>query len=352
MIWQKICGDNVELDFLVLNDGENYQLEDKIRALGNKIYKLDVWLKSPFDYFKYNKLLNNFFKDHCDYDVLHINTGSKNFLILKFAKKYGIKKRIVHSHNTGFQSKNCLKILAGNIFKYFNKKYATDFFACSKEAGRWLFGKKLMDENKVCIVNNAIDFNKFKFDNNVGIRIRKELNILDKFVVGNIGRFTNQKNHVFLIDVFYEIYKKNKNSVLLLVGTGEKEQELKDKVKNLGLSEVVFFVGYKSNANEYLSCMDVFVMPSLYEGMPVVGVEAQANGIKCFMSKGSIPEDIKITNCVYFLELQDGAKKWADFIVNADVQRADTFEDFKNNKFLISDMCENLINLYTNENSK
>ena len=340
---------NIELDFLVLNDGETYPLEEKIKKLGNKVYKVDTWLRSPLDYVRYYKVLNEFFQKHHDYNVIHINTGSKNFLILKLAKKYGIKKRIAHSHNTGFQSKNKIEIFVGNIFKYFLKKYATDYFACSKSAGEWLFGKRNVKNGKVILINNAIDYSKFKFDEQIRLKVRDDLNIKDKFVVGNIGRFTTQKNHTFLIDIFYEIYKKNKNAILMLVGVGEKYDELKQKVEKLGLSEVVYFMGYKTNINELLCAMDVFVMPSLYEGLPVVGIEAQANGIKCFMSKNVITEEIKISKCVEFVELDKSAKQWADIILNTNLCRCDTYNDLKANGYIIKDLCNKLVNLYSME---
>ena len=310
--------DDVQMDFLVLNDGITYPLEDSIKELGLNLYKVDAWINNITDYINYYRKLNEFFAKHNDYNAIHINTSSKNFLILKLAKKYNIPIRIAHSHNTGFQTRNKIKILVGDVFKPLLKRYATHFFACSKIAGEWLFGKKSVDKGKVIIIHNAVDYDKYKFDNGVRNRIRKELDIEDKLVIGNVGRFTIQKNHTLLIDIFKEIYIKNEKSILMLVGVGEKEDETKQKVKDLGLQDKVLFLGYRNNVNELMQAMDVFVMPSLYEGLPVVGIEAQASGIPCFMSKDVITNEVKIAKNVKFIPLDNSAEKWAEIILDSD----------------------------------
>ena len=337
---------DITIDFMVLNDGQKYALEDKIKELGYNLYKIDTWINKPLDYIDYYRKINSFFKEHHDYKVVHINTSSKNFLILKIAKKYGIPVRIAHSHNIGFQSENKAQILIGNMFKPLLKKYATHYFACSKKAGKWLFGKENVENSNVKIIHNAVDYQKFKLNEEVRKDIRKELNIEDKLVIGHVGRFTNQKNHKFLINIFNEIYKKNKNTVLMLVGTGEKENEIKEITKSLNIEQNVFFMGFKNNVNELMWAMDVFLMPSLYEGLPVVGVEAQATGMPCFMSKDVITDEVKITSGVKFISLDKNAEKWADEILNSDLRRKNTEGELKKAGYFIDDMAVELAKLY------
>ncbi len=331
-----------EIDFLLLDDGKTYPLENTLKELGVKFYKLkDVWFRTPLDILKQKKALDQFFKEHHDYKVVHIHSSSKNFMVLKMAKKYGIKIRIAHSHNIGFQSKNKIKILIGDMLKKPLKKYATHYFACSKLAGKWLFGN-----SDVKVIHNAVDYQKFKFNENRRIQLRKELEIEDKLVIGNVGRFTNQKNHTFLIDIFNEIHKKNETAILMLVGMGGKEQEIRDKVEKLGLKDAVRFMGFCNNTNELFWCMDVFLLPSLYEGLPVVGVEAQCTGLPCFMSKNVITDEVKITENVTFIELEKSAKEWAETILNSNLSRRNTYEELRNAGYFIEQTVEELERFY------
>ena len=262
-------------------------------------------------------------------------------MVLKMAKKYGINVRIAHSHNIGFQSKNKMKILIGDLFKKPLKKYATHYFACSKLAGKWLFG-----ESDVKIIHNAVDYQKFQFNQARRDELRKELGLENKLIIGNVGRFTNQKNHTFLVDIFQEIHKQNENAVLMLVGIGEKEQEIRDKVETLGLTDCVKFMGFCNNTNELFWCMDVFLLPSLYEGLPIVGVEAQCTGLPCFMSKDVITDEVKIAQNVTFVELEKSPKEWAEIILNSDLSRRDTYEELKNAGYFIEQTVEELERFY------
>ena len=334
--------DKCEIEFLLLDDGQTYPLENVLKELNVKFYKLKgVWFRTPLDILKQKKALEKFFKEHHNYKVIHMHSSSKNFMVLKMAKKYGVRVRIAHSHNIGFQSKNKIKIMIGNIFKKPLKKYATHYFACSKLAGKWLFG-----EENVKMIHNAVDYEKFRFNPVKREELRKELHIEDTLVSGNVGRFTNQKNHTFLIDIFYEIYQRNKNVVLMLVGIGEKEQEIRDKVQNLGLENNVKFMGFCNNTNELFWCMDVFLLPSLYEGLPVVGVEAQCTGLPCFMSKDVITDEVKIAENVTFIPLEKSAEEWAEMILKSDLTRRDTYEELKKAGYFIEQTVEELERFY------
>lgn len=335
----------VQIDFLLLDDGNTYELEEDLRKLGSNVYKLEgVWIRKLWDFVKYCKALDEFFKVHHDYKVVHLHSSSKNFMVLKKAKKYGIGVRIAHSHNIGFQSKNKLKIMLGDIFKKPLRKYASDYFACSQLAGEWLFG-----DEKVTVIHNAVDYEKFKFNEKRRNELRKELGLEGKFVVGNVGRFTNQKNHEFLIDIFDEIHKRNKNAVLVLVGTGEKEQKIKEKVQKLGLDKNVLFLGFQNNVNEYMWIMDCFVFPSVFEGLGLVLIEAQATGMKCFTSKDVVPEEAKVSELLEYVSLEKTAEEWAEVILNSNFERKDIRNELENKGYLIEQTAHQLESFYLGE---
>ena len=339
----------IQIDYLLLDDGVKYELEDTLKEMGSNVYKLKgVWLRKPTDYFNYFKKIDEFFSQHNDYKVVHLHSSSKNFYILKSAKKYGIPVRIAHSHNIGFQSKNKIQIMIGNVCKPLLKKYATDYFACAYLAGEWLFGKKTVKDGKVRVIHNAVEYEKFKFNEKKRIEIRNRLNINEKLVIGNVGRFSEQKNHEFLIDIFNEIHKKNKMSTLMLIGKGEKEEIIRKKVKELGLENDVIFMGFCDNVNELMWAMDIFLMPSLHEGLPVVGIEAQAAGLPCFMSKYVITDEVKITELVKFIELKQSPREWAEEILKSDLSRKNTKAEIEQARYLIMDTAKELENFYIN----
>lgn len=347
-IVKNIDKEKVQIDFLLLDDGKNYELEDELENLGCKVYKLKgIWIRTPIDFIKYTKALDNFFKNHNDYDVVHMHSSSKNYMVLKKAKKYGIPVRIAHSHNIDFQTKNPIKKLIGDIFKVNLKKYATDYFACSKMAGKWLFGEKIINSDKFKVIHNAIDYDKFKFDENKRKEIRKELNIKDdEIIVGHVGRFSNQKNHEFLIGIFAELYKKNNKFKLLLIGTGEKEELIKEKVKKINLESEVIFLGFKEDVSKYYNAMDLFLFPSKFEGLSISLVESQANGLACFTSKYVVPYEVKIIDGLYFIDLRKSSKDWAEEILSKNLNREDATKKFERNKYFIKDTVSYLEEFY------
>lgn len=338
----------IQVDFLLLDDGKEHELEDDLKKLGCTIYKLNrIWIKNPLDFIKMDKALKTFFKEHNDYKIVHLHSTSKNYLVLKYAQKYNIPIRIAHSHNINFQTTSILKKAAGNILKKSLIKYSTNYFACAKVAGEWLFNSEIVQSQKFMVIHNAIDFEKFKYNKNDREIIRKEFNIgEDQLVIGNVGRFSNQKNHQFLIDIFYEIKKKKNNAKLMLVGTGELEKEIKNKVQKLHLEKDVIFTGFRKDVNKLMQAMDVFLMPSLHEGLPVVGMEAQASGLPCFMSKDVITEEVKIADNLYFISLISPASEWAEEILNKDLSRKDNYNQFKEAGYFIEDTVKTLTNFY------
>ncbi|MCI1741560.1 MAG: glycosyltransferase family 1 protein [Prevotella sp.] len=303
-----------EIDILTLDDGNHYDLEDTIKNEGFKLFKLNgIWIRKPSDFIPYIRTVNTFFREHHDYQAVHLNSSSKNAYILYCAKKWNIPIRIAHSHNTGFQSKNLVNKAIGNIFKPILKKNATHLLACSTLAGEWLFGK----DKRTKILKNGIDTEQFLFHEDWRKELRRQLGIENKFVVGCVGRFTYQKNHKLLICIFSEIKKKNPDSCLLLLGAGPLEEELKMQVHHLGLDQDVYFLGFRTDRNRWLSVMDAFVLTSDFEGLGIVLIEAQAAGLPTFAGRGAVPQEANISSLFHYESLNNNIDKWVSDILAA-----------------------------------
>ena len=255
--------------------------------------------------------------------------------------------RICHSHSTaskGETKKNILKYLLRPL----SKLYATHYFSCSEYAGKWLFGKRAYKKKKITIINNAIDIEKYQFNPEIRERIRRELLLGNSFTVGHIGRFVFQKNHEFLIDIFNELHKIHLDSKLLLIGGGPLEEDIKKKVETLHLTEYVQFLGIKENAFEYYQAMDAFVLPSHYEGLPVVAVEAQAAALPILCSDG-VTQETKKAQAFEFLPLEKGSELWAKSILkytNFDRGMAD--DSLIKDSFSIDCRAKKLEDIYLN----
>ena len=296
-------------DFLC-NTYNKIAYEDELIDSGSKIFKFTARNKN---FFKYKKELNIFFKNHAkEYDCIWVNVCSlSNIDYLKLATKYGIKKRIIHSHN----SQNMDSLLRGILHKinrFFIEKYATDFFACTKEAAIWFYKKQTL--NKVKIIKNAIDLQKYKFNNESRNEIRNAFRLENDFVIGNVGRFHFQKNQTFILNIFKEFLEKYNNAKLVLIGEGEDEIKLKQKASLLGIENKCLFVGRQNNIEQWLSAFDVFLFPSLFEGLPISLLEAQANGIP-ILASSNISKEVKINdNCIYY-SLKESSINWAKKII-------------------------------------
>ena len=342
--------DIIQIDYLLLDDGNDYELEETLRSLGSNVHKLDgVWLRKPTDYLTYCKSLNEFFAKHNDYNIVHMHSSSKNFMVLYYAKKYGINIRIAHSHSICFQSKTKVQILLGNILKLPLKKFATHYFACSEIAGKWMFGNKIVKNGEVKTIHNAVDVDKFAFNIDIREKMRNKLNLKNALVIGHVGRFTDLKNHIFLIDIFYEMYKQNENSKLILVGTGEKENEIKEKVNKLGLSNSVIFTGFKNNVSDYMQSMDVFLFPSKFEGLGLVLIEAQASGLPSFTSSNVVPMEAKVSELLNFISLENTPMVWSDKILKHNLERKDVKTNIRNIGYDIESSAKILEEFYINK---
>ena len=337
----------IQFDFLCDEDSTNIPYEE-IEQLGGRVILIPPYQKV----FKYQKELIRIFKEN-NYKIVHSHINTLSVFPLRAAKKAGVKVRIAHSHSTT-NKKEWKKNLLKQMLRPFSKAYATDYMCCSELAGRWLFGDKAYDSGQVYLLNNAIDLDKFKYNESLRKEKRKELNIKDDtLVIGHIGRFVAQKNHIFLIDIFNEVHKKNSNSLLLLVGQGPLKEEIKNKVKELKLDDSVRFLGQRNDVNELYQAFDVFCLPSLYEGLPVVGVEAQASGLLCILSN-AMTKETKVLDITKFMSLNNTPEEWADSILD-DVKRykrIDTSKEMTAKNFNIKEEAKKLekyyLNLYNN----
>ena len=246
-----------------------------------------------------------------------------SYLPLKAAKKSGIPVRIAHSHNTSIDKD--FKYPLKQYFRHRIPSVATDYCACGKEAGKFLFGDK-----DFTFIPNAIEIQNFTFNEKVRVNKRNELGIHDEYVIGHVGRLSYQKNHKFLIRIFSAFVNQYPNSILLLIGVGEKEEEIKNQVKELGLENKVKFLGSRSDVNELYQAMDVFVMPSLFEGVPVVGIEAQFSDLPCVFST-RVPSEVRFNSKTKFIDLDASIDQWVEEIIKTKNQaRKSDSEELKN----------------------
>lgn len=339
------CLDRTKLQFdFLVNTKEKCDYDDEIKALGGRIYyvpgRREGLLKSKIK-------TNEFFQKHKEYKIVHVHMSSlSNISILSAAKKNAIPCRIIHSHSTKV-SGNKIHIVLHKLNKLFISTLATNYFACSNTAAKWMYPKKLYLNQKYKIVKNGIEPEKFNFNLNVRIQKRNELGISNRFVIGHIGRFHPVKNHHFLIDIFYEIYKIDKSALLLLVGEGNLRSEIENKVENLGLKNNVMFLGVRSDIPELLQAMDAFVLPSFYEGLPVVLIEAQATGLKCYTSKNVVTNESNVCNLVEFISIKDSAETWAKKILeNRYYKRIQTQKMIKDSGYDIRIVAKEIEDLY------
>lgn len=335
--YRNVDRSKVQFDFLVHRDFEA-DYDKEILELGGKIHHLPVL--NPFGP-DYLKQLDRFYKEHPEYKIVHSHLDCLAGIPLKYAKKNNIPVRIAHAHNSN-QTKNLkypIKMFCrGNITK--NANY---LFACSEEAGKWMYQGAPFE-----VLHNAIDAEKYIYNIEIRNKVRSGLGFdSNTLVVGHIGRFMPQKNHSFLLDIFAEVLKQRSNSILLLVGEGDLETETKKKACDLGISKNVIFAGVRSDVPELLQAMDVFMLPSLYEGLPLVMVEAQAAGLPCLISDKVPIECVKTNGLVDQIPIDAGAGRWADKVINVTkIERRNTFEEIKNADFDIKENAKRLEDFY------
>ena len=318
--------DRTKIQFDFLCNTEKVAYEEEIKKLGGQIFKIPSRSKNVIMYYK---KINNFFKENAyKYDTIWVNICSlANIDYLKYAKKFKIKYRIIHCHNSQNMDSNLRKVLH-IINRKKLKLYATDFWTCSNDANKWFFDKEIMKKNSIVHVNNAIDFNKYRYNEEIRKKYRERLNLRDSLVFGHIGRFHFQKNQIFLLEVFNEIHKIKPHSKLILIGDGEDKEKILNKINQLKLENSVKLLGIRDDVEKIIQVMDAIIFPSLFEGLSLVLVEAQANGLTIFASD-TISKETKIGDNIKFISLDVTAKEWAEIILKDRFGRYDNYEKIK-----------------------
>lgn len=311
----------VHIDFASTNE-PSQELLDELHSNGSEYYCLGERNKNLF---KYRQNLKKVLEKN-KYDVIHVNGNSATMALeLSVAKQFGVPVRIAHGHN----SKTSHLIVHEFLKPLFNKMY-THAISVSKTAGDWLYGG-----NKYIILNNAIDLEKYRFNKEIRDKVRRNLKIDNKFVVGNVGKLNEQKNHTFLLKVFAELKKMRADVCLLLVGGGHLETDLRNECRALNIENDVIFTGMVNNASDYFQAMDVFVFPSLWEGFPLSVVEAQTSGLPCVLSK-KVTKNVKYLENVFFEDISEGKELWAKKIEA--LLRLDLSREMAVDKMINSDM--------------
>ena len=340
-LYRNIDRNKVQFDF-VENSGEPAAFDEEILSLGGKIYRCPHY--NGKNLFAYVKWWNTFFQKHPgEYPVVHGHLGSTAAIYLSVAKKHGAYT-IAHSHSAGNGS------AMYRMFAYPTRYIADKFFACSKDAGISRYGKTVGNDSIRCqVLNNAIDARRFSFNQETRKQVRSELHIAENaIVIGHVGRFVEAKNHLFLIDVFADIRKRDPNAVLLLIGDGERRAEIQAAIAEKHLDDAVILTGVRSNVWDFYQAMDVFVFPSVYEGLPVSLVEAQAAGLPCCVSS-NVPKDSAITDLVQFISLEDRSEKWAEIALRSvKTSRPDMLSEIQNAGFDVISTANWLENFYLN----
>ena len=292
----------VQFDFAV-SETSIFPQKDKIQKLGGRFYLLPPISHLP----KYVLVLQKIIKEN-NYKIVHCHLNCLSVFPLFASYLAGAKVRICHNHATVYKGE-MIKALAKYILRPFCRWFATDYFACSEYAGRWMYGNRRFHAGTVHVMQNGINYQKFKPDKEIRVEMRKRLDLQDKYVIGHVGRFTNSKNHKFLIELFHYCYVKNDKLRLLLIGDGELEAAIRKKVHQMGLDKAVIFYGNTDSIEKLYQAMDVFCFPSFYEGLGLAAVEAQACNVPVVASK-EVPKDVVIGRNIQFLDLKDSMENW------------------------------------------
>ena len=339
-LYRNMNREQIQFDFMVFTDQEA-DYDDEIRYLGGNIYHMPAF--KGINYLSLGKSIDQFFSAH-HYDIVHGHIGSLAPLYLKIAKKHGAFA-IAHSHatnSTDFIERTVFGFLAHPV------RYIADYFlACSKQAGIDRFGNRIVESDRFSILNNGIDCNAYKYSEERHKLLKKRFHLEDKTIIGHVGRFVPEKNHEFLIDVFEQIHQTNSDTILILAGRGPEEEKIREIVKIKNLENHVMFLGIRDDISDLMNLFDIFIFPSMHEGLGSVGVEAQAAGLPSFVSEG-IPNEAILTNHCWILSLKDSAKEWALTIERKmmEFERCDSSEEIIKAEYDIGETANRLQKFY------
>lgn len=305
--YRHVDREKVQFDFLC-NKPAPGDYDDEIRALGGRIFISPGFMSYP----KYVAYMTELFREHPEYRMIHTHNGSLMLYALVSAKKNNIPVRIAHAHATAVPLglKNELKKLMRPLIKY----VATDYWGCSDAAGRFYFSEKRWNDRHE-LIHNAIDADQFTFRQEARDAIRRQYGFGESFVLGHVGRLSPEKNQKKILEIFAEMRRLDPNTRLVMIGTGELEPALRQTAAELGLTDAVTFTGVQTNVNEWYCAFDAFIMTSFNEGLPVVAIEAQAADLPCVLSDTITPE-VRVTDQMRFLSLNDDAAHWAKTILD------------------------------------
>lgn len=298
----------IQFDFMVHRQ-ERGAYDDEIEAMGGRIFRMCPIY--PQNLFSYQRMLRTFFDNHSEYKILHSHMSELGYFAFKEAIRHDVPVRICHAHNAPvFSSETAIekfKRIPRELLARQMRKVSTDYFTCSQIAGEWLFGKK--NSEKLIFMRNAIDAQSFAYNATRALCVKADLGWTDKFVIGHVGRFCPQKNHAFLIEIFHEFHSKHPKSILALIGSGELQGKIQEKVRNLGLEKDVYFLGSRADMPDIYQAFDVFLFPSFYEGLPVSLIEAQASGLPCVISD-TISDQTRLIPAYYPVSLKEKPEQW------------------------------------------
>lgn len=337
-LYRNIDREKIQFDFIIhTNEKQAYYQE--ILDMGGRIYHFPAFNGKNMFYLKRKWM--RFFVKHTEYKILHSHVRSYASLYIPIAKKYGLKT-IIHSHSTS-NGKGIASIIKKIL--QFPLRYQADYLiACSNGAGQWLYGTRACKNNNFMFIPNAINTEKYFFSEQISTSYRKKMNLENRFVIGHVGRFHEAKNHMFLLDVFAEVYKKRSDAVLLLIGDGDLRERIMDKVHSLKLGNHVILAGSRDDVPQLMQAMDLFVLPSLWEGLPVTVVEAQAAGLPCLISD-NITTEVDLSDLVMRLPIDDPCL-WSKAILDSEIKRLDVTSEIRRAGFDVKNSVENLTKFY------
>lgn len=329
--------------YIITHNKPSQNIKSKIENLGFKIFTVPSKKES---FYRNIKSIDRIFKEN-RFDIVHSHMAKSNFIIMKLAKKNGVPLRIAHSHQS-MKIDNGPKKNIHKLIQYMNRKYANKFVGCSEDALIYGFGKKIFSNNYSSLVlHNAINLERFSFNDLYRNQLRRKYNISDdEVLIGSIGRFTYQKNQQFLLEIINKLVKYSKKNKLLLIGEGELKDDYSEYIKNNKLEENIILESPQSDINRYYSAFDIFVFPSRFEGLGIVAIEAQANGLKCIVSK-NIPKDVKQSDLIEFIDI-NSIEEWYDKLINIK-KRTNRRIDLTSSDYNIKKEYKKLIEIYNSE---
>lgn len=342
-IYRNIDRNKIQFDFLThrMQDGD---YDDEIRSLGGTVYHIPGI--KPWTLLQYIRNLDRFFKEHPGYKIIHVHLNTYSGWVQYAAKRAGVPVRITHSRNNGLDRN--WKMVFKAMSKLIVNGPTTHKFACSRQAGEFLFGKKgILPPNEFMVIPNGFNLSKFSFDAEKRREMRDKLQLTNELTIVHVGRLAPPKNHKYLVEVFDCIHKMRPESKLFLIGDGELRHDVERQVASLGLSDSVVFLGSLPNVGDYLQAMDAMVFPSFYEGFGTVVLENQCSGLPT-LATDRLTKETKITECLEFMNINDDPQRWAEKVIDmvGRIERKDRTEEIRKAGYDIKETYKLLSDFY------